>query len=35
MTPRLHQILSAALAALIGTALALVLFLGLSGGFRP
>lgn len=26
---------SALLAALIGTALALVLFIGLSGGFRP
>lgn len=31
---RLHM-RSALLATLIGTALALVLFLGLSGGFRP
>jgi hypothetical protein len=31
----LHPIRSALLAALIGTTLALVLFLGLSGGFKP
>lgn len=35
MTRRLATLASALLATLIGTSLAAVLFIGLSGGFRP
>lgn len=35
MSARMHQALDIAAALFLGTALAAVLFIGLSGGFRP